>query len=379
MSAAILTAEEAATRFPRTVAVMEKGRRQNLHFGLTVSIRRRGIAVADFSIGMTPDGAPLHPDHLMPWLSAGKPLTAVAILREVEKGTLQLEAPVAEFIPEFGGKGKQDVTLKHILTHTCGLDASVVGWPQAPWESIIARICDRGIREGFTVGRDAAYDPSRSWFILGELLRRVDGRMPHQIVQDDICRPLGMASTWMAMTPEEYAGHAADIGKVAARDPDGQLKATHTWTEGFCTTPSPGSSMRGPIHELGLFYEMLMQGGSLNGVQILRPETVELMIWRHREGLFDSTFQHIVDFGLGVLVDSNRYGTETVPYGFGRYSSPRSFGHGGAQSSIGFCDPDRELVVATVANGTPGEAQHNRRNRELNSAISLDLGLAGDV
>ena len=315
----------------------------------------------------------------MPWLSAGKPLTAVAVLREVERGRLHLDRPVADVIPEFAKKGKENVTLKHLLTHTAGLDTTPVGWPQAPWETMIARICDRGIREGFKVGESAAYDPARSWFILGELLRRVDGRMPHEIVQNDICRPIGMSSTWIAMTPEEYAVNADRIAKVAARDEEGRLKQTHAWAEPFWTSPSPGGTARGRVTELALFYEMLLRGGSLNGVRILGPETVALMTSRHREGLFDSTFQHKVDFGLGLLVDSNQYGAETVPYGFGRYSSPNSFGHGGAQTSIGFCDPERQLVVAWVANGAPGEAQHNRRNREMNSAIYQDLGFGGDA
>jgi CubicO group peptidase (beta-lactamase class C family) len=374
-----LTQEEVFERFPRTVAVIEKGRAQNLHFGVTVSVRLDGSPLADFSVGDTPDGQPLDFQQLLPWLSAGKPLTAVAVLREIERGRLQLDRPVADVIPEFASKGKEQVTLKHLLTHTAGLDTTPVGWPQAPWKTIIDRICDRGIREGFEVGTNAAYDPARSWFILGELLRRVDGRMPHEIVQDDICRPLGMNSTWIAMNHEEYSANAERISKVAARDEHGGLKQTHTWIESFWTAPSPGSSTRGPVHELALFYEMLLSGGSLNGVRILGTESVQLMTSRHREGLFDSTFQHKVDFGLGVLVDSNHYGPETVPYGFGRYASSTSFGHGGAQTSIGFCDPERQLVVAWVANGAPGEAQHNRRNRELNSAIYLDLGFGDDA
>merc|ERR1711916_291329 len=77
-------------------------------------------------------------------------------------------------------------------------------------------------------------------------------------------------------------------------------------------------------------------GGSLDGTRILQSETVDLMTSRQRVGAFDQTLQHVVDFGLGVIVDSNRYGAETVPYGYSRYCSERTFGHGGSQSSIGF-------------------------------------------
>ena len=134
--------------------------------------------------------------------------------------------------------------------------------------------------------------------------------------------------------------------------------------------------MRGPIRDLRRFYEMLLREGKTeSGGQILSEESVRKMTTRQRVDQFDHSFQHTVDFGLGVIINSNRYGAETVPYGFGRYASESSFGHGGAQSSIGFADPEHRLVVCAVANGCPGEERHNARFRELNSAIYEDLGL----
>jgi hypothetical protein len=135
----------------------------------------------------------------------------------------------------------------------------------------------------------------------------------------------------------------------------------------MCAAPSPGSSWRGPAHDLAAFYSYLSAHAPSH------------MTDRHRLGLYDRTFQHKIDFGLGIIIDSNRYGKETVPYGFGRHCSENTFGHGGAQSSIGFCDADHSVIVAAIANGLPGEAQHNRRFRDLNSAIYEDLGLAGDA
>ena len=55
--------------------------------------------------------------------------------------------------------------------------------------------------------------------------------------------------------------------------------------------------------------------------------------------MMDVTFKHVVDWGLGTIIDSKRYGVETVPYGYGRYASDATFGHGGSQSSVGFADP----------------------------------------
>ena len=107
----------------------------------------------------------------------------------------------------------------------------------------------------------------------------------------------------------------------------------------------------------------------------MSEEQLSLMTRRHREGLFDRTLQHQVDYGLGVILDSNRYGVGTVPYGFGRHCSTSTFGHGGAQCAMGFVDPENELIVAWAANGRPGEPQHQKRNRAINEAIYRDLGL----
>jgi len=91
--------------------------------------------------------------------------------------------------------------------------------------------------------------------------------------------------------------------------------------------------------------------------------------------MFDETFKHIIDWGLGVIVNSNRYQDDGLPYGFGPYASDASFGHGGNQSSCGLVDPDRQLVLTWVCNGMPGEARHDARVRAINAAVYEDLNL----
>ena len=100
------------------------------------------------------------------------------------------------------------------------------------------------------------------------------------------------------------------------------------------------------------------------------------MTGRHRVGLFDHTFRQVVDWGLGFMVDNNIHGIENIPYPFSRYSSPRTFGHGGSQSSVGFADPEHGLAVGLIFNGSPGEIKHHFRIRETLAALYQDLGLA---
>lgn len=120
---------------------------------------------------------------------------------------------------------------------------------------------------------------------------------------------------------------------------------------------------------------MLLAGGQGDGRQIVKPETIDLFTRPHRVGLFDETFLHKMNFGYGFIVNSNRYGVETVPYGYGRHASEGTYGHSGAQSSCAFADPENGLVAAWVTNGTPGERPHQKRHREINNAIYEYLGL----
>lgn len=360
---------------PRTVQHVQQGIEEGLHKGVQIFVSREGRVIADGGVGESRDGVPMSRDTLTLWVSGGKPLTAVAVMRLVERGQVELDSPVAKYIPDFAQHGKGCVTVKHLLTHTAGIKPVVTGWPNDSWQEIIARICRARLRVDWVPGERAAYDRDNSWFILGDIVRRAEERPIESVVQDDIMRPLGMRDSWMAMPPDVLSAYGERIGHVWAYKPAG-LKLMRSHDPHVASAPSPGASCRGPIRELGYFYEMLLGGGTRRGVRILSPETVDLMTRRHREGLYDETFEHTIDFGLGLIIDSNRYGPDTVPYGFGKHCSPRAFGHGGARSTIGFADPEYDLVVTAIANGCPPEPIHNERFRRLVTLIYEDLGLA---
>jgi CubicO group peptidase (beta-lactamase class C family) len=138
-------------------------------------------------------------------------------------------------------------------------------------------------------------------------------------------------------------------------------------SEEGCTACTPGGAGRGPMRELGRFYEAMLGKGERDGVRIIDTTTAEAMVARHRVGMHDHTFGIVVDWGLGFIIDSVNYG---------RHCSPRTFGHGGGQSSVAFADPERGLVVAVVMNGLPGPQVHYKRLSEITADIYEDLGLA---
>ena len=108
---------------------------------------------------------------------------------------------------------------------------------------------------------------------------------------------------------------------------------------------------------------------------MLTPQSVEAITAPHRVGMYDNTFRHTMDWGLGFLINSARYGPGPAPYGYGPHASPRTFGHGGSQCATAFADPERGLAVAIVWNGRPGEARHDQRLRETLTALYEDLRL----
>ncbi|MDE2886950.1 MAG: serine hydrolase [Gemmatimonadota bacterium] len=364
------------TSLTRTVDLLHAGVGDGLHPGAQLYVSVEGSAVADVAVGNATTYRAMTSDTITVWMSLTKGITAVAVAQVWEKGRIGMDDPVCSHLPEFGAGGKERLSFRHLLTHTAGIGPVDVAWSESSWEEIVAGICDAPLREDWAPGRRARYDVANAWFVLAEIVSRKTGMAFDRYVHREIFDPLDMSNCSLAMDSSTYQAKKDRIGlmyNTASATPE----PTHysvdlDRTIGQCV---PGGSGRGPARELGRFYEMLLGKGRFNGKTILLPQTVEAITARHRTGLKDEILGHIVDMGLGFYVNSNIYGSESVPYGFGRYASPGSFGNAGYQSSIAFVDPDARLVVVCIFNGTLGEEAHQVRNRETNSAIYEDLGL----
>lgn len=370
-------ADGSLDRLPRAREAIEAGIGEGLHLGAQLYVSLRGETVADAALGEDRPGEPLTRDHLMLWLSSTKPVTAVAVAQLWERGLLELDDAVAKHVPEFAANGKEGITLRHLLTHTAGIRMLDIGWPQRTWEEIVAKICAMKPEPRWLPGEKAGYHQASSWFILGEVVQRLGGRPFPVYMREEIFAPLGMEDCWIGMPRERYLSYQAS-GRIGAMwNTEGTEPAPHGWdSEERCVNPSPGGNGYGPLRELGRFYEMLLARGTLNGRRLLLPQTVETFTAVHRVGMMDATFKHVLDWGLGFIINSARYGAETVPYGYGHHASPRTFGHSGYRSSVAFGDPEPGLAVALAFNGTPGNDTHERRIRAVLDAIYEDVGLA---
>ncbi|MBI1841440.1 MAG: beta-lactamase family protein [Verrucomicrobia bacterium] len=360
---------------PRTTAILNETVSGGRNLGAQLTAFRGGRSVADLAIGEARPGVPMTASTSLFWFSCCKPVGAVAIAQLLERGALSLDDPVARHIPEFARNGKEAITLFHVLTHTGGFRGSNQVKPDWGWDEILRFTCEAPLEPGWVPGRKAGYHAVASWFLLGEIIRRVDGRPYERYVREEIFEPIGMPDSWIGMPSHVFQSTEPLMGWLFDTRPGVEDRPPFWNHESDSTACRPGGNGRGPTRDLVLFLEMLRNGGTARGGRILREETVALLAQRHRKGMFDETFQQPLDWGLGFLLFTRQPGDGVMSYGFGKHASERTFGHGGMQSSIAFVDPVHELSVAWICNGMCGERLHRERNHAINTALYEDLGL----
>lgn len=357
----------------RTRAVLERGIAERLHAGAQLYVSRRGEPV-QLALGHARPDAAMCDDTLLFWFSSVKPLMSVAIGQLVERGLVAFDDPVARHLPEFAANGKERITLRHLLTHTACIPNAHRTWSRESWEEILAKICAAGTEPGWVVGRDCAYHVASAWYVLGEIVRRRDGRTYSRYVREAIFAPLGVDEFWIGMSGEAYAAQRARVAHPYDAS-GGKLEPIAYWAwDGSAEALAlcrPGGSGWGTARALGRFYEMLLGGGALGDARVLDPDTVACLTACALAGVEDRGFGTKLDRGLGFVLDSKAYGPASAWYG--TRGSGRAFGHGGYFSSVAFADPERELAVALAWNGVIEPERHDARLREALDALYEDL------
>ena len=338
----------------QTLLALEKGVKENLWPGFT-------LAVFSYENFLTLTGGNvLHPTTSVPWYSAGKPVTSLAVLHLTEQKLALWPLPMEKTFPELLGTYAGSLNLLSILTHRTGLRLSTLD-VLAP-ENEILQIFKKIQPSDFSLQPgQAAYDPRGGWWLLGRWLERHTGHPWPDYLHRHVLSPCGAGDMFFTTDTTK-----ADIPMLE--------KKGSTWI----SAPrghGPGGGICGTATSLARFYRTLLLQGTNpgNGTTVFSPAFIKNFSYHWREGEKDMTFGHITDFGLGVMLDSNRYGPATDPYGFGTTSSPHAFGHGGACSSIAFADPAKQLAVALCLTGQVPENKHQPRMRTLLDLLRSDL------
>ena len=364
----------ASERIPRTLAACKAGISAGREKGVQLYASLCGEACANLAMGESRSGVAMSTDTLVLWISMSKPVMGVTFGQLLERGLVGLDDRVAQHLPEFARGGKDEITLRHVLTHTAGFRGAWREWIAPPFDEVVAEICAAPQEDGWEPGVTCGYNVAAAWYVLAAVLQRVDGRDYRSYTRQEIFEPLGMADCWIGLPRERFHAYGDRVGVMPFLE-NGEWHDSPAWgTEAGCAVLRPGGNGHGPMQQLGRMFEMFLGGGELDGARLLRPETVALVSERHTRGLFDQTFGGVYDRGLGVVLDSGQYSKGSR--WFGPHSSPRAFGHQGFFSSVSFCDPEHGLAVALVFHGVRSDAEHGRRVDEVVGSLYVDLGLA---
>ena len=330
--------------------------------GAALCVQIDGETVLDLWAGVADkDGEQAwHSDTLANLFSCTKTFTAVAALQLVDEGKLALDRPVAQDWPEFAQADKGAITLRQLLSHQAGLPALREMLPPEAlydWQAMTAALAAE--QPWWQPGSGHGYAPITYGWLLGELIRRVEGCGPGEAIVRRTARPLGL-DFHIGLHDDEFPRVAAigrkkgDLGDAAAQRLLRCMMSepTSMTTRAFTNPPSimtstnkpewrrmqqPAANGHGTARALAGFYTGLLQGRLLNA-ELLAELTRE-----HACGE-DRTLLTQTRFGLGCMLDQPEVANAT--YGLG----PQAFGHPGAGGSIGFADPQRGVAFAFVTN-----------------------------
>ena len=364
-------------RLARTIEADVGGGRYD---GAVVLVARRGRIALHQAVGFAEraSGRRARTDDVFCLFSVTKTFTAATVLSRVDRGEIQLTTPVAEVIPEFGVKGKQRVTVAHLLTQTGGMSSEM---PPVPvdqlgnLEAAAAAVCAQPLLTA--PGRIVSYSPIGAHAVLGELVRRLDGgsRPFRQILAEELFEPLGMKDTALGLRADLAARRVPIV--VRDRSPGlfvpELLEALNVLLGE--TTEIPGGGGVATAYDVYRWAEMLRRGGELDGVRILSPALLDLATRNHTGSepnhLFDYMREHRgwdeypAVLGLGFFLR----GEGIFPMPFGITASPRTFGGLGAGSTMFWVDPQREIVFVCLTAGLLEESRNFDRLQRLSDLV----------
>lgn len=291
----------------------------------------------------TRTGAPASPGTLFVGFSCGKPLAAACLWVLHDRGHVGWDDPIAIHWPEFAGsKGKERVTVRHVLTHQAGLPSMPAHIPNhryGEWNTIVEAL--EAAELEFQPGAAIAYHELTYGWLVGELVHRISGVAFRDFFINHVTVPLGLVDTYFGIPPELEPRVARleampDVERPEAAD---QLNFPLAHQ-----VVMPALNVITTARDLARFYAVLLSGGETGDTRWLSESTVAEATRAHAEGV-DSLSGEPVRFGLGVSLASDEVGK------FGVNRNRRAFGHGGFATSMAWADPDLELSFAYLTTG----------------------------
>jgi CubicO group peptidase (beta-lactamase class C family) len=310
--------------------------------------------------------------------STTKCVLNLAALMLVERGDLDVTAPVGNYWPEFSAKGKKDVEVRHLMAHTSGVSA----WEKPfsvrdmyDWETACERLAAQ--RPWWEPGTASGYHAANQGHLVGEVIRRITNKTFQKFVADEIAGPL--KADFQVGAKEKDWDRIAPVVPPPRVDPDPNLDmtsvATRTWTGPVMSTKATLTpewraadlgALNGHSNARGVLDVMrvLSLGGSVDGRQVLSPKTVDLIFDVQADGV-DLVLEEPFTWGIGYCL-----GSPHLPY----IPRGRVAFWGGWGGSLAVMDLDRRLTISYMMNkmapGILGSARSEAYVRAVYDALN---------
>lgn len=362
--------------------------------GAVAYIARRGQVLLNTSVGQQnpADGTPMALDSIFRIYSMTKPVVSVAVMMLMERGQLLLSDTVAHWLPEFADvqvsahvnghsvmhAPKAAPTVQDLLRHTAGLTYEILGTEPIQKQYAQARLASRE-RTNREFAQTLATMPlmfepgsvweySRATDLLGALVEVVSGQTLGTFLQDNIFGPLGMPDTAFYVPPEKH--HR--IAEPFEKDPDGGIAMKLIDVREPPRMEAGGAGLASTAADYARFLQCLLNGGTLDGVRLLSPNTVRYMttdhlgnIGVHRAGRSGELLPPGHGFGLGFAVRLED-GVGATPGTKGLYF------WGGIAGTTFFVDPAKDFFAIMMTQAPNQRDYYRPLFRNLVYAALLD-------
>ncbi|MFH5208236.1 serine hydrolase domain-containing protein [Antrihabitans spumae] len=366
-----------ASAVNRAWTAVETLYRTGLHPGMSLVVRHRGQVILDRAIGHRR----LDSDDLMTTdtpaclFSCSKVITALIIHRLVEQDLLQLDDTVAHYIPEFARNGKQDVTIRSLLTHRAGIaklpphiaDADSLFDSDAVLQALYDAPLSNANRQG--------YHATTAGYVLGEVAHRASGRDLHDLLRTELTDPLGTPNVTYGVPldrrdqvalsystgPKRLPLISPLLTRLLGGSPEDIAPAMNTPRGMSAVVPAAGAYAS--AHDAASIFAMLANGGTWNGRKILDRDTIDRATTAAGPLVIDDSFPAPIRFSPGFML-GERYASL---FGLG---TPDAFGHLGFTNIVCWADPSRELSAAFVNTGKAASPESFVGMAAVTAAIS---------
>jgi CubicO group peptidase (beta-lactamase class C family) len=346
----------------------EEGREVGASFAATIN----GEYVVDIWAGYA-DEACTHPwerDTIVNVYSTTKVMAALCTHMLVDRGQLDLDAPVAQYWPEFAQAGKEKIPVRYLLSHQSGL-AGIVEPITAEglydWDHVVGLLAAQ--EPLWEPGKHSGYHSLTFGHLLGEVLRRITGKTMGEFFREEVAEPLG--ADFHIGLAEEHEPRVGELippeeprpvdqsSKLGRAMSNPGLTAMTSRDRAWRAAEIPAANGHGNARSVARIASALACGGELDGVRLLGIETIEKAIEEQCYGK-DLVLQQPIRWGLGWGLTSKE-----MPIG----PNPRTFYWGGWGGSAVVMDLDAKMSFAYVMNKMSSDILGD--NRVAGPAIAL--------